>query len=137
MAAGNAIEANRYLAALVGYGAVILAFLGGVQWGFVLSPLPGDTEAAAGRSRGRLVLAVAPSLVGWAALLVLLVGLADLSIAILLAGLIAFTAAEIQLNRRGLMPSGYMLLRWILSIVVALLLATTLVVRLIGGRVVF
>ena len=49
--------------ALVGYGAVILAFLGGVHWGFTLSE-----EEDARAERARLTLGVVPSLVGWSAI---------------------------------------------------------------------
>ncbi len=137
VASTDAAESSRFLLALVGYGAVILAFLGGVHWGFVLSPVPGDAEVAAGRTRYRLLLGVTPSLVGWVALLLMMIGLPDLALALILAGFVAVTAAEVELNRRGLLPPGYMLLRWILSIVVALLLATVLVLRLVGGRIIF
>jgi hypothetical protein len=136
--AGNGpADTARYLTALIGYAAVILAFLGGVHWGFVLSPMPGDPDVAAGRTRARLVLGVAPSLVGWLALLLLLLNLADVSLAVLLAGFVAVTASEARLNRLGRLPPGYMPLRWILSIVVILLLSTTLVVRLVGGHIMF
>jgi hypothetical protein len=57
-------EATRHVAgrALVGYGAVILSFLGGVHWGLVL-------RGGATRGAGMLAIGVLPSLVGWAALL--------------------------------------------------------------------
>lgn len=137
VATTNPTQATRSMAALVGYGAVILAFLGGVHWGFVLSPVPGDADVAAGRTRYRLVLGIAPALVGWLALLLLLLALWDVAVALLLAGFVAVTAAEVELNRRGQLPPGYMVLRWALSIVVALLLATVLVLRLVGARLIF
>jgi hypothetical protein len=67
----------------------------------------------------------------------MLLGLPQLSVALLLAGLIGVVAAETELNRRGLMPPGYMVLRWILSAVACLLLATVLVLRLAGARIIF
>lgn len=48
--------------ALLGYGAVILSFLGGVHWGLVLRDRPI-------RSFRPLAIGVLPSLAGWAALL--------------------------------------------------------------------
>ena len=47
--------------ALIGYGAVILSFLGGIRWGMAM----GAPDMGA-----RLVVSVMPSLVGWLALLV-------------------------------------------------------------------
>jgi hypothetical protein len=35
------------------------------------------------------------------------------------------------------MPSGYMVLRWVLTIVVVAVLTTVLVLRLVGGRLLF
>ena len=57
--------ATRHLAgrALLGYGAVILSFLGGVHWGLVLR------GAAPQRAGGLMAAGVVPSLVGWVALL--------------------------------------------------------------------
>ncbi len=123
----------RATSGLVSYGAVILAFLGGVQWGFVL----GEPPVAFGprRTRYRLVFGIAPSLVGWAALLVLLaLGWPRIALAILLAGFIAETAVETELAMRGLMPRGYLWLRWGLSAVVILVLGAVLVLRLLGTR---
>jgi hypothetical protein len=51
---------NPALFGLIAYGAVILAFLGGVHWGFALEP-----AVPAPRERLRLVLGVLPSLIGW------------------------------------------------------------------------
>ncbi len=132
-------QASRFLTALVAYGAVILAFVGGVHWGFVLGgPAPEAFAARAARERYRLVLGVLPSLVGWLGLLVLLLlGSPVAALAILIAGFVAFTAAEAELRRRELMPPGYMWLRWCLSIVVVLILATVLTLRLVGARIIF
>ena len=131
VSSADALQATRLLAALVAYGAVILAFLGGPHWGFVLS------EDAPSRVRYRLALGVAPALVAWVALLVLLLGRPEIGLAIVLAGVVALTAAEGTLRRAGLMPPRYLLLRWGLSIAVALLLSTVLVLRLLGARIIF
>lgn len=50
--------------ALVAYGAVILSFIGGVRWGLAIS-----SRAAEGVA-GPLVISIAPSLVGWIAVLI-------------------------------------------------------------------
>ncbi len=117
---------------LIGYGAVILGFLGGVHWGFAL----GEEDDAA-PSRTRLVLGVLPSLVGWAAILASVVRFPALGLALLIAGHIGTVVVEHRGAKRHLMPAGYMALRWVLSVVVAAVLTTVLVLRLVGGHVLF
>lgn len=51
------------LRALLGYGAVILSFLGGVRWGLAIRDADTDTLLP------RLAWSVTPSLLGWVALL--------------------------------------------------------------------
>ena len=130
-------RAARFTSGLVAYGAVILAFLGGVHWGFVLGEgMPPGVSTP--RERYRLVFGVLPSLVGWAALLALLMlGWPRLAIAILLAGFVAATATEGELARRSLVPGGYMWLRWGLSAVVVLVLGVVLALALFGARLSF
>ena len=130
-------QAQRYLLALVGYGAVILAFLGGVHWGFVLHPeLPGGLSADARRDAARLGLGVLPSLIGWAALMPAAFGVPEIGLAVLIAGYVATVVTEWELRRRSMMPAGYMALRWGLSVVVVAILVTVLVLRLIGAKIV-
>ena len=116
--------------ALVGYGAVILAFLGGVHWGFAL----GEEHGAPGE-RARLVLGVVPSLVGWIAILCGIVARPVLGLAILIAAFIATVIVESRAQRADLLPSGYMAMRWALSVAVVALLTTVLVLRLAGAHV--
>lgn len=120
-----------WLAALIGYGAVILAFLGGVHWGFVLG-----AEAPA-RRRERLALGVVPSLLGWAALLLQQFLPPEVSLAVLIAGVLGTVTMEARWRAAGLVPAGYMALRWLLSLLVGAVLTTVLVLRLIGARLVF
>ena len=115
---------------LVGYGAVILAFLGGVHWGFTLVE-EGDARAV----RARLALGVVPALVGWVAILSSIVARPVISMAILIAGMIGTVVVESRAQKRDLMPGGYMALRWAISIVVVALLTTVLVIRLVGAHV--
>ncbi len=115
---------------LVGYGAVILAFLGGVHWGFTLEE-DGDGRAM----RARLGLGVVPSLVGWAAILCSIVSRPVLGIAIVIAGLIGTVVVESRAQKRDLMPHGYMAMRWVISVVVVALLTTVLVLRIVGAHV--
>lgn len=92
---------------LAAYGATILAFLGAVHWGLALASPP--TERAA--TPWRLALGVVPALLAWLALM--------LPVAFglwLLAGAILGTAVvEAWACQRGLVPPGYMRLRWVLS----------------------
>ena len=118
--------------ALIAYGGVILGFLGGVHWGFALGE-----EDEATPSRTRLVLGVIPSLVGWAAILAAIVRFPALGLALLIAGHIATVVVEHRGAKRHLMPSGYMALRWVLAVIVAAVLTTVLVLRLVGATVLF
>ena len=122
--------ALRATQALVGYGAVIMSFLGAVHWGFMLGER--EEERAV---RARLVLGVLPALVGWAAVLASIYLGPVLGLAIVIAGFVALLVVEHRANRLGLMPAGYMALRWVISVVVIALLAMVVVVRLVGGHV--
>ncbi len=119
------------LQALIAYGAVILAFLGGVHWGFALQP--GQSVLV----RSRLALGVVPSLVGWVAVVVAPVVSAELALVLLILGLFGTIATERSWARKGLLPGGYMVLRWALSVVVVITLTTVLGLRLIGATILF
>ena len=96
------------LLALRAYGAVILAFLGAVHWGFALQPEVGR-EAAGPR---RLILGVLPALLAWVTLLMPM----GLALGLLALGLLATAAVEQWGASEALVPRNYMLLRWILSL---------------------
>jgi len=119
-------RAAGWITALLGYSAVTLAMLGGVHWGLVLAaPEPGPKD------RLRLALGVLPSLIGWAALLLAPVLPSEVALAVLIAGFAATVLTEARLQRAGLMPSGYMWLRWACSLVVVAILVTVLTLRLL------
>ncbi|MDT7953670.1 MAG: DUF3429 domain-containing protein [Acetobacteraceae bacterium] len=121
------------LLALVAYGAVILAFLGGVHWGFGLDEAgaaPLDVQ------RARFGLGVVPSLIGWVALLIAILSYGRTAVAVLAVGFIMTTATEARASRHGYMPKGYMGLRWVLSAVVVICLVTVWTVLLFNGRIV-
>ncbi len=126
--------ADRSLLALVAYGAVILAFLGGVHWGFALDG-SGATPTVRVQ-RLRFGLGVLPSLAGWAALLLAVLGLPLVALALLMAGVVATTLVEARAARQDLMPRSYMRLRWVLSAEMLVCLAGVCLVRLLGGRLV-
>jgi hypothetical protein len=119
-------RAVGWITALLAYGAVTLAMLGGVHWGLVLA-----APEAGPRDPLRLALGVLPSLIGWAALLVPLVLPIEVGLAVLIAGFAATVLTEAHLRRGGLVPSGYMWLRWGYSLVVVAVLVTLLTMRLL------
>jgi hypothetical protein len=121
------------LMALIAYGAVILAFLGGVHWGFGLEEAgtaTGDVQ------RARFGLGVLPSLMGWVALLVAILSYSRVALAFLTLGYILTTMVEARASRYGYMPRGYMGLRWVLSAIVVVCLATVWTVLILHGRIV-
>ena len=139
LAVADQAAAFRYLLALVAYGGVILAFLGGVHWGFVLHPaaLPEGMTPSERRDAARLGLGVLPSLIGYAALLMPLAGIPEVGLVVLILGFLATVGAEAHMRRKDLVPGSYMALRWALSVVVLIVLVTVLALRLIGARIVF
>jgi Protein of unknown function (DUF3429) len=133
-AMGRSGDSERMLSALIAYGAVMLAFLGGMQWGFAL---PAGAEPR--RQRWRLVLGVLPALIGWLALLIALVTPGWIALAVLTAGFIGTALAEQRSAAQDstMLPSGYHLLRWGLTVVVAAMLITVLTVRVLGVTIAF
>lgn len=96
-------------AAFIGYGAVILSFMGGIRWGAVLTTAP---ESGAAQT---LILSVAPSLAGWLALLID----RPWSLLLLLAGFVAQGAWDFASARKGQLPGWFGRLRLVISAIVA------------------
>ena len=122
------MRAARALEALIAYGAVILSFLGAVHWGIALEDDTGLARVS------RYGLGVVPALVGWVALLGAAETMADVALAVLALGFGATIAVEQRGATRGLVPLGYLGLRWVLSVVVVVVLVAVLVMRLVGWR---
>ena len=115
---GPAGQHGEFALAQRAYGAVILSFLGGVIWGRALAPAPGDEDTP---TTPLYVYSVAPSLLGWVALLAHpLLGLWLLAAAFLLA-----FGHDWLASRRGLLPQWYVRMRIVLTAVVVVSLATT------------
>lgn len=132
--AGGAVPADRALLALIEYSAIILSFLGAVHWGMALVG-PGSAERGSwqgGAENLRLALGVLPALIGWAALLVSVAAAPAIALALLIAGFVATTVVEARAARDGLVPAGYMRMRWGLTLVVVLVLALVLLSRVSG-----
>lgn len=105
--------AERHLAQrlLLGYGAIILSFLGGVHWGLAM-------RASHERVAGMLTLAVLPSLVAWATLL--LPGEQALATQVAVFG--GFWLYEHRVLGPDVLPPQYLeLRRWLTLVVVAAL----------------
>lgn len=134
------VAAARGLVALDAYGAVILSFLGAVHWGLALAEQPGGAAAYTawplpGVQRARLALGVLPALVGWLALLLPEALPYWSGLLLLILGFAGTTTVEARAARRGLLPRGYMRLRWLLSGVVVVVLIGVLVLRLLGASI--
>lgn len=115
--ANTALDAGRALHWLLPYLATIVGFIGGVQWGRMLSG--GATRAL------DMALAVVPALIAWAALLA---NPPWPTLLLLLALVVAWLADENGL-RRGWQSKGFLRLRRLLTLVVGVAIAA------IGWRV--
>lgn len=103
--------AARHLAQrlLLGYGAVILSFLGGVHWGLVM-------RTHSGRASGILFIGVLPALVGWVTLLMP----GEQALAVQVATFGGFWLYEHRILGPSVLPKEYLdLRRWLTLVVVA------------------
>jgi len=112
------------LAALIGYGAVILSFLGGIRWGATLGERNRSVQALA------LGVSIIPALVGWSAILLLSVrGQALAPLSLLIAGFATQGLWDLVGARSGALPQWFSRLRLPLTIaVIACLVAAAVVV---------
>lgn len=129
-AMGGGSGSGQLLSALIGYGAVILSFLGGIQWGLALP------ASRSPRQQWRLALGVVPSLVGWGALLLTLVLPGWVALGVLAVAFVATVLGEQRAAYETTLPQGYLPLRWALTLVVVAMLVTVLTVRVLGLRLV-
>jgi hypothetical protein len=97
--------------ALVGYGATILSFLGGVHWGMAIQT---RHDALPATLWARLILSVIPSLAAWSALL----AGGRPGLVILAASIAAMLWVDFQAARAGHAPAWYLKLRIPLTAVV-------------------
>lgn len=104
---------------LVGYAAVILSFLGGIQWGVAL----GLTETAPKSARTMFALSVVPSLLAWAMLL-LPAARERVIVAVLLFAFVWVIDAMLHLQK--LIPHWFFRLRGVITSIVVLSLLTAL-----------
>ena len=123
----------RMLNALIGYAAVILAFTGGIHWGFQLQSRQPDSFV----ERARLGLGILPPLVGWITLLLPLVVAAWLALIVLIAAYVGAVLVEQEAGRRELLPPRFLWLRWGFTVVAVAMMTTVLTLRLLGQTIEF
>ena len=98
--------------AFIGYGAVILSFMGGIRWGAAL-------QSTSGSRSEQMILSVAPSLAAWLSLLIL----RPWSLILLLAAFLVQGVWDVSSARKGFLPGWFGRLRLtITAIVVASIL---------------
>ena len=112
---GVPAHSGAAMAALVGYGAIILSFMGGVLWGL---------EMSQGRSQGLYAVSIVPALVAVAAML----SQATYGILLLLCGFAGLLAHDVKYSRAAGAPSWYPVLRWQLTAAVIALLSMSLLI---------
>ncbi len=105
-----------WLRVLLGYGAVILSFVGALHWGFAMA----HPAVAAHPGAALYGWSVVPSLAGWVALLLA----PTAGAARLLAGFVAHTVQDLRLSRHLALPAWYLPLRAQLTGVACLCLAS-------------
>lgn len=108
------------IAALVTYSAVILSFLGGIEWGLAIR----DETGNEGTRVAALGLSIVPSLAAWA---VLWLPSPHWQVGAALAIFVAVWGADQWMAARGLLPVWFIDLRTAVSAVVAAILAIALV----------
>jgi len=113
------------IAAMVTYAAVILSFLGGIEWGVALNePYPGATPAVKDRLRAAaLALSIVPSLAAWG---VLWLPSPHWQLGAALGLFVLVWAADLVLSRQGLLPSWFVDLRTAITALVAVILGVAL-----------
>ena len=113
------------IAAQVTYAAVILSFLGGIEWGFAVQE---SYAAASARARDRLrafalVVSVLPSLAGWG---VLWLPSPTWQLGASLGLFIFVWLVDLTLSHQGLVPAWFVDLRTAVTAVVAITLGVAL-----------
>jgi len=128
----HAANAERMLAALIAWSAVVLAFAGGIHWGFVLR----DTATPLPLHRARVIFAACALIVAWIVLVLPSVAPAWLALLVVIIGYIAALVAEHRAAGRDLLPSHYLWLRWGFTVVATAMLITVLTLRLLGQTII-
>jgi len=127
-AAGSWLDVNQssfWQQALLGYGAVILSFVGALHWAFAMLK-----DSQSGQLSLRLYAwSVVPALAGWVALLCsqLLADGSKIASAILMAAFVLHYLQDRRIAEKILLPAWYLPLRLQLTMVACLCLTTSLI----------
>ena len=100
--------------ALLTYGAAILSFMGGAQWGLAMRATDGSERGWHGYA-----ISVVPALLAWTAVLIPW----RLGLGLLILGFAGLLAYDLWTVGRGRAPAWYATLRWQLTLAVVTLLA--------------
>ncbi len=114
---------SRALLVQMGYGAIILSFLGGIRWGAALKLPRGPLQSTL------FVLSVLPSLAGFAALLLP----ATVGLVMLIGGFLLQGVWDVQAARQDDLPPWYATLRALLTTGAVLALLAAIVLRAGGS----
>ena len=107
------------------YGALILSFLGGIQWGLAIRNSDGNARTRQGLTM-MLFLSIVPSLIGWTAVLVEEL----LGLGLLIVGFALVLIADVRMVNRGMGPRWHLRLRYPLTAVVISCLTITALYKL-------
>lgn len=107
-------RAETALEALLAYGAVILAFVGALHWGFAMG-LPGFSQRA---RAWHFTWSTVPALMAW---VTLMLEAAPASL-LLVAGFVAHFLQDLRLDRRQALPAWYLPMRLRLTTIACLCL---------------
>jgi hypothetical protein len=122
--------AERMLVSLIDYAALILSFAGGVHWGLALLP-----EAV--RPSVRFGAGVLPLIVAWVGLVLAQMVSPTVALVVLILGYLAMVLTEHRAAQRLLVPSRYVWIRWVFSVVAMVMMVMVLILRGIGQTIVF
>ncbi|WP_374669004.1 DUF3429 domain-containing protein [Ramlibacter sp.] len=117
LAAADPPRATDWSRALVAYGAVILSFVGALHWGIAMSA----SGLAPAVRRRAFAWSVVPALMAWPALL----KAGPVATLVLVAGFALHLVQDHRLARSAGLPGWYLPLRWRLTVVASLCLATS------------
>lgn len=137
----NAATAGRMLTALIAWGALVLAFTGGLHWGLVLRepetapPVAPGSKPAIGRHT-RIAVAAVPLVLGWVAVLLPLIAAAWLGLLLLIAAYVATLAVQHHFSSRLMLPLRYLWLSWGFTLVAVAMLTTVVTLWLLGQTIV-
>lgn len=112
------IDAVVYERAMLGYGAAILSFLGGVRWGLRLGGGAG--------SQLTYIAGILGSILGFVTMLMPL----DIGLGMLIVGFALYGAWDVWGGYSGTLPQDYGRMRWAVTVLVCLVLAAIIIVRL-------